>query len=472
MPPSTTYERSSARIDRAFLPAALEIVETPASPSVRLTAFLICLMLLVATIWSWLGWVDLIAVAPGKVMPAGRTKEIQAFETGVVRKILVDDGDSVHAGQPLVALDPTLALADRDRFEEQLMRAQLDAARLNALLGGNGATADSDPFVGIQASDAAIREARGRLAADRAGRQAKLATAELEIAGKRAEKASQEAEIVKADATLAIAIERTNIRLTSFERQLTSRVEYLNAVQQRVELENEKKVIQEKVQVTNAAIQAATTERARILAETERDWRADLQKALHDQSEAQSELVKAQKRAGLTSVTAPVDGVVQDIAVHTEGGVVQPGQMLLRVVPSDGQVVIESVIENKDVGFVKSGQDVEVKVEAYPFTRYGFIHGHVATIARDSAPDPELQQRPHAPQNALGSEPNELRRSGGLVYVARISVDDPTLNVDGIRMPLEPGMAITAEIKTGKRRILDYVLSPVAQRVHDALHER
>lgn len=461
--------RSDAPIERAFLPAALEIVETPASPTLRLTAGLIASAIVAALLWSWFGEVDMIAAAPGKVVPAGRTKQVQAFESGAVRKILVDDGDRVAEGQALVLLDPTIATADRDRFRDQLMRARLDVARLAGLLAET--PAGEDPFAGVEASPEAIAEARGRMAADRAGRDAKLAAADREIAAKRSDRASLAAEIAKIDATLPMSREREQIRRDSFERSVGSKLEYLNAVQGRVELESQRAVTVEKLAASDAAIQAITADRARVAAEIERDWRGDLQRASRDRAEATSELAKAERRTGLTSVVSPIEGVVQDLSVHTEGGVVQAGQQLLRVVPAGGRLLIEVVVENKDVGFVRAGQEAEIKVDAFPFTRYGFLKGRVATVARDAAPDPESQQA-HAGGSPLAGAPGELRRSQGLVYVARITVDAPHLDVDGNRTPVEPGMSVTAEIKTGKRRILDFLLSPIAQRTHDALRER
>ncbi|MBB4199472.1 hypothetical protein CCR94_01545 [Rhodoblastus sphagnicola] len=461
--------RASAPVERAFLPAALEIVETPPSPTARYTGWAICLFLVTALAWSWFGHVDMIAAASGKAAPAGRTKQIQAFETGVVRKILVEDGDRVTAGQPLILLDQTLAGADRDRFADQFMRARLDVARLTALLAEAEGRPLKEAFAGIEAPEDSLREARGRFAADRANRQARLAGADRDIAAKRSERAGLDAQLAKVDASLPMTAERVRIRKYTFEKGIGSKLDYLNAAQQQSELENDRKVTAEKAVATEAALQAAIADRARISAETERDWRSELQKALRDRAEAQSELAKAERRTGLTSVTAPIDGVAQDLAVHTEGGVVQAGQQLLRVAPTDGALVIEAVVENKDAGFVRVGQEAEIKVEAFPFTRYGFLHGKVASIARDATPDPEEQQARGA---TLDHGPNELRRSQGLVYVARITVDDATLDVDGVSTRLEPGMAITAEIKTGRRRVLDYLLSPIAQRTHEALRER
>ncbi len=457
-------------VERAFLPAALEIVETPASPSIRLTGFVICAFLVAAATWGSFGQVDLIATAPGKVVPVGRTKEVQAFEAGSVHKILVDDGAEVKAGQTLILLDPTLATADRDRYRDQLMRADLDVARLTALI--TPPVAGADPFAGVTASPEAISEARGQLAADRADRDAKLAAADQEVASKRADKAGLEAEIAKIDAALPMVQQRTEIRKAGLDRGWGTRLDYLTAAQTEVELVNDRKVTVEKMNAAEAAVQAQIADRERIAAETARDWRSDLEKAARDRSEAQSELAKAERRTGLTSITAPIDGIVQDLAVHTEGGVVQAGQQLLKVVPSKGAVAIEAIIDNKDVGFVHVGQDVEIKVDAFPYTHYGLIKGHVAQIDRDAEPDPETEQQVRTGTQALGDSATEIRRSGALVYVARVTMDAPSLMVDGVRTPIDPGMAVTAEIKTGRRTVIDYILSPIVQHAHDALRER
>ncbi|WP_407050833.1 HlyD family type I secretion periplasmic adaptor subunit [Methyloraptor flagellatus] len=456
-------------VEREFLPAALEIVETPPSPGTRWLGFVLCALFTAVIVWASIGQVDLIATAPGKVVPVGRTKDVQAFEAGTVAKILVDDGTAVKAGQTLILLDPTVATADRDRFREQAMRASLDVARLQALTAPPGTSAD--PFAGLDASPEAIAEARGRYLADRAGREAKLASADLAIAAKRAEAVSYEAEIGKIDAQLPLVRERTRIRKEGSDKGWGSRLDFLNAAQAEAELVNQRKVVVEKHNAAAAAVQAQIADRERLAAETERDWRSDLQRAMRDRAEATSELAKAERRTGLTSVTSPVDGVVADLRVHTEGGVVQAGQQLLRVVPSHGSVMIEAVVENKDAGFVRAGQEVEVKVDAFSYTHYGLIPGRVAQVSKDSQPDPELMQQSRAAQ-PLGDSPDAVRRSGALVYVARIEMADPSLMVGGVRTAIEPGMAVTVEIKTGRRTVIDYLLSPIIRQAHEALRER
>jgi hemolysin D len=162
---------------------------------------------------------------------------------------------------------------------------------------------------------------------------------------------------------------------------------------------------------------------------------------------------------------------VQDLTVHTLGGIVTPAQQLLRIVPANGGIEVEAVIANQDVGFVELGHQAEIKIETFPFTRYGLISGHVRAIARDSVDEPQSEQRRQGSHSA-SDEPGNLERSHQLVYVARISLAETSLNVDGKALDLAPGMAVTAEIKTGKRRALDYLLSPFHRYSHDVLRER
>ena len=161
---------------------------------------------------------------------------------------------------------------------------------------------------------------------------------------------------------------------------------------------------------------------------------------------------KAGQKTELQRLVSPIDGVVQQLAVHTVGGVVTPAQPLLIVVPQDYPVEVEAQFENKDIGFVKEGQPVEIKVETFPFTLYGTIPGKVLTVSDDAVP--------------LDKE------KGGLVYASRVSMDRATMQVEGKRIHLSPGMAVTVEVKTGQRQVIDYLLSPLLKSMQESLRER
>jgi hemolysin D len=171
-------------------------------------------------------------------------------------------------------------------------------------------------------------------------------------------------------------------------------------------------------------------------------------------------------------LTAPVDGTVQQLAVHTEGGVVTPAQVLMSVVPADSHMEIEAMISNRDIGFVRDGQEAEIKIDTFNFTKYGLVHGLVQSVSHDSIqrenPADKSESQRHTGDESDTSEPTGQE----LVYSARIALDQTEMEVDDHMVPLEPGMAVTAEIKTGSRHIIEYLLSPLLRHKQMALRER
>ena len=462
---------ASQLTEREFLPAALEIIETPASPTIRMTAGLISLFFVIALIWSYFGRVDIIATAPGKIIARARTKIIQPYEIGVVRAIHVAEGDRVEKGQLLIELDPTVPQADRVQYQEELAEARLDQIRLRALLDPGTGLTGRDPFTGVSAPPDLVAAARARLDADASEEQEKIAKNDREIAEKRAEEASVDAEIAKIDAALPLVAARRDIREEGAKAEFGSKIAYLQQAQELAEMQHERVATESKRDAAAASISELTIDRQVTESEFKSSLLEDLAKADREATEAQNELVKAQQQIALDSLTAPVTGTVQDLAVQTLGGVVTPAQQLLRIVPSEGGVEVEAAISNDDVGFIDVGQDAEIKIATFPFTRYGLIHGRVREVARDSVVDPQTDQRNAGTQSA-DDEPHAVKSAGDLLFGARIVLDKTMIAVDGKEVALEPGMAVTAEIKTGRRRVIDYLLSPFRRQVDESLHER
>lgn len=459
--------KSRTQTERAFLPAALEIVETPPSPTIRVTAALIGLCLTAAIVWAYFGQVDIIATAEGKVIARTLTKIVQTSDTGVVREIDVAEGDRVHPGQVLIKLDPTLSKADQGRYADVLLRAKLDQARLRwEMNGGTG-----DPFAGIAAPPQVIAAARARLQAEQDEQAAKLRKIDQEISEKQSENSEIQAQIAKIDAEVPIIQAREDIRGKALKSGYGNEVDYLQQQQQLVDMQHERVVQQNKHDEVISNLAALSQERQQTQAEFRRNAFGDLEKAERDIAESSAELAKADQRNSLETVTAPVAGVVQDVAVHTLGGVVTPAQQLLRIVPDNAQIEVEAVISNADVGFVEVGQPAEIKVDTFPFTRYGLLHGHVRQIAQDAVEEPATDQ-PRVGSQTASDTPESVQRSSRLVYTARVALDQTSMNIDGKDVPLIEGMAVTAEIKTGRRTVLDYVLSPFHRYSHDVLRER
>ena len=454
----------------AFLPAALEIVETPPSPIGRAIGATIVTIFCLALLWATFGHVDIIASATGKVVPSGRVKLIQPFETGVVRAIRVHDGQSVKAGDVLIELDPTMSTADEEHIRSDLISAQLDVARLRATLADN-----DDPQAVFQppadASADLIAMQRQFLAKQTEEYRAKFASLDRQRVEKEAETASVKAAIDKLQATEPFIEQRVDILKSLSDRGLGSKLTYLEAAQSLSENQKELEVQKSRLDEANATLAALVETRAQEAAEFRRKQFGDLAEADRKAAGLSGDLTKAQERTKLQRLTAPVDGVVQQLAVHTVGGVVTPAQQLAVVVPSDATLEVEAMIPNRDIGFVHVGQEAQIKIDTFNFARYGLLRGKVSTISQDAITRDVSTNAPK--DKASGAENSSSEPTGQeLSYAARVSLDQTQMQVDDTLANLSPGMAVTVEIKTGSRSVISYLLSPLLRYTHDSMRER
>jgi hemolysin D len=454
----------------AFLPAALEIVETPPSPIGHAIGATIVALFCLALIWAIFGHVDIVASASGKVVPSGRVKLIQPFETGVVRAIHARDGQNVSAGDLLIELDPTMTVAEQEHIRSDLIAAQLDIARLRAALS------DSDSAEGVfqppaGASSDLIAMQRQFLAKQTEESRAKLASLDRQRAQKEAERDTIAALISKLEADEPIIRERVDIRKVLLDKALGSRLTYLETLQLLTENQKDAAVQKSRLSEANAALAAVIETRAQAVAEFHRKLFDDLAEAERKAAGLSGDLVKAEQRTKLQLLTAPVDGVVQQLSVYTVGGVVTPAQQLAVVVPSDAVLEIEARISNRDIGFVHVGQVAAIKVDAFNFTRYGIFRGRVVSVSRDAIVrdvPPDKTKDNSADAEGTSSEP----KGQELGYAARISLDQTQIQVGDTLASLSPGMAVTVEVNTGSRRVISYLLSPLLKYKQDALRER
>jgi hemolysin D len=452
-------ERSGDEL--AFLPAALEIVETPPSPIGRAIGAMIILLFCAALLWSWWGTIDIVASAPGKVVPSGRTKVIQPFETGVVRAIRVDDGQAVKAGDVLIELDPTVNAAERDHLRNDFLAERLNIARLRAALaGGDDPTADFTPPA--DADPVLVGAQRALLLNQVTEHRAKVAALMRQAAQKEAEQATTAATIHKLETMIPVVQQRVDIRKTLMEKELGSKLTYFETLQQLVEQQEDLGVQRSRLHESEAAVAALIETRAQAVAEYRHSLSDELAKAEQKASGLAQDLIKAEQKTRLQLLTAPVDGVVQQLAIHTVGGVVTPAQALLVIVPSDSRL---------EIGFVHPGQQAEIKVDTFNFTRYGLLHGEVLSVSQDAV----IRDRPQDRSNdrRLGAQEASSEPQGQeLNYSADISLDRTQMRIEDRMVNLSPGMAVTVEIKTGSRRILSYLLSPLLRYQQEILHER
>ena len=454
----------------AFLPAALEIVETPPSPIGRAIGATIVGFFSLALVWACFSTIDIVATAPGKIIPSGRSKVVQPFEIGVVRAIHVHDGESVKRGDVLIELDQTMNGAKREHLQSDLIATQLDVARLRAAL------ADApDPLAEFrppaEADPALVTMQRQFLLTQTTEERAKLAALDSQKTQKEAERATAAAAIGKIEALIPLLQQQVDMRRTLFEHETGSRLLYLQTVQQLVEQQQELNIQKSHYRESDAAVAAITDTRTQTAAEYRRALFDDLGKAEPKAAGLAQDLIKAEQRTRLQLLTAPVDGIVQQLAVHTVGGVVTPAQPLVVVVPIDSHLEIEASVSNRDIGFVEAGQEAAIKIATFNFTRYGLLHGRVLTVSQDAVgrDDPQ-DQTPDKTQR--GEDAQRTPRNEEPVYAARVSLDRTQMQVENKLVNLSPGMAVTVEIKTGSRTIISYLLSPLRKYRQDSLRER
>jgi hemolysin D len=458
------------RDEFAFLPAALEIAETPPSPIGRAIAGTIIALFCLALAWACLGEIDIVASAPGKIIPSGRSKVIQPFETGVVRAIHVQDGQSVKAGDVLIELDPTMNQSEREHLQGDLIAAQLDIARLRAALGeSNNPVAAFRPPDG--ANPAQISMQREFLVSQTTAQGAKLAALDRQRAQKEAERATISATIDKLEAIIPVVQKRVDIRQALLDKEFGSRLQYFETLQLLVEQQQELVVQKSRYREAEAVVAALVETRAQTEAEYRRSLFGDLVTAEQKAAGLVQDLIKAEQRTKLQLLTAPVDGVAQQLAVHTVGGVVTPAQTLLVIVPMDSQLQIEAMVSNRDIGFVHAGQEAAIKIDTFSFTRYGLLHGQVLGVSQDAIARDKPQDK--STDKIQGTESSTSEPKGQeLVYSARVSLDSTQMQVEDKSVNLSPGMAVTVEIKTGSQAVISYLLSPLLRYKQESLRER
>lgn len=467
LPRSSATRRVAHELE--FLAPAIEIIETPISPAGRTTIRIIIALVTVAFLWAYFGKIDIIATAPGRIIPSGKVKMVQPLEIGVVKSIRVSDGQPVQAGDVLIELDPTTNAADRERIARDLQQAELDVARLTAL-----ATGKADSFVAPQGADPMLSEAaRRQLVAELEQRKAKLLGLDGQIAGKFAERNQAKANIVKLDASMPFVEQRVQIYEKLQANQYVSKIAYLDAQQALSDAKNNRAIAAHQLEAAEAAIEALSESRDEAEADFRRQTLDELAKVRQKAAELRQDHVKAVQRTHLQVLRAPVNGSVEQLTVHTVGGVVTPAQSLMVIVPEGSKLEVEAMLPNREAGFVRAGQEVEVKVEAFTYTRYGLLPGRVEGVSRDALHGEKDQSasQQRSPESAESTGAGTAANSA-TSYVARISLKDTTVETEQGRKSLEPGMTVTTEIKTGQRRVIEFLFSPLLRYAHEALKER
>ncbi|MCB1725079.1 MAG: HlyD family type I secretion periplasmic adaptor subunit [Gammaproteobacteria bacterium] len=426
-----------------FLPAVLEIQERPPSPMGRAVLWVIVACFCAALCWAVLGEVDVVATAQGRIIASGHSKYIQPLEIGTVTAIHVGEGQQVVVGDVLIELDPTGAKADVDRLVHERDLAARDVGRMRTLSSWLTRSGSGNPDPQALATDPLLQrewqEFRDRVAvieAQRAQQQAARLTALRQVD--------------KLDAVLPIVTRRASDFRRLVEKDAIAEQQYLATEQERLETLHDLRSQRQRADEVDAIV---TTLDARITATRSEFRRQALERresAERQLAAVEQELTKARARLDARVITAPVAGTVQQLDVHNVGAVVTPAQKLMVIVPTDEPLEVEATLENKDVGFVAAGQRVEIKVDTFPFTKYGAIGGRVLNVSGDAVFDDHK----------------------GLVYGIRATLERTHVTVNGAPVALVPGMTVTVEAKTGTRRLIEFFLSPLLRYRNEALRER
>ncbi|PQQ25238.1 HlyD family type I secretion periplasmic adaptor subunit [Photorhabdus luminescens] len=435
------------RDEYEFQPGYLEIVERPPAPWARRTAIALTLFLLVVLLWSIVGRLDIHANATGRLLVSSHSKVIQSLEPGEIVAIHVRDGQKVKAGDVLIKLNPIGVEAELKERQEQLNFKRLELARLQALL-----TETPTEHFAVQESipQAQVELAREHLVSIWKEMVANLESLDGEMNVNQANQSARNADITELEKLLTNIKVRLEARRTLAANKLLPKVELLEQEKEKLEIERILSQQYAELAVLKAQYQVLEESRNRYLTKTRREYYDQLNEAQTAVAVMTQQLIKAGEKQRLQSLRAPVDGVAQQLAIHTLGGVVQSAQQLMVIVPDDTPLEAEVMVLNKDVGFVHAGQPVEIKVDSFPYTRYGTIRGKVSHVSKDAVKDEQL----------------------GLVFPAQIQMERSSIAVDEHEVPLQAGMSITAEIRTGERRVIDYLLSPLQQYQSEALRER
>jgi hemolysin D len=462
--------------DRRFLPADLEILETPPSP-VRLALILVISAFAVAAIgWAYFGRIDIVAVAQGKIEPNGRVKVIQPLEPGKVAAILVANGQHVKAGETLIEMDAGDAEAEEAEAQAAYDSFVAEALRRRAAIAAARARRP-DPSPAIDWNNSEPERLRTREEQVLAGDLGQLADT---VSGYDAQIKQKEIERDRAGETMAsqaklIATlqERVDMRLTLAQSGSGTKSSLIDA-QENLHYHQTELVVQKgQMDAAAANIDVLTHERERAYASFIADNAQKLAEAQKQADDSREKLVKAKLKSARMNLTSPIDGVVYGLSVTTIGQVVASGDQLMRLVPEGESPEVEAYLANRDIGFVRSDQNAVVKIESFPFTRYGVLSATVIRVSSDAIPEPDAMlneadaSKAPAEKAFAGAQPTQ-----NLVFPVTLHPDRDYMMIEGRRTPLSPGMAVTVEIATGSRRILEYVFSPLVETASDAMKER
>jgi len=444
---------------REFAPGLVRIEAVAPSPLGRAVLYTAFALVAATLAWAALARLDIVAVAEGKLVPAGYLKIVQPAEQGVVQEIVVREGETVRAGQVLARMDPALSEADARALGADHLARRLALRRIEAQLEGRALAREADD------PPDAFTQAEAQHVANVRAHQNALAQERSVLERARHDLAAAEAVRAKLQQVLPHYREQERAFAKLAEGGFAGKLLYTDRQRERIEREQDLESQESVIAGARAAIAHSEQRIVQIVADYRRQLQAERAEVAPQAERLRQEIVKQAHRHNLLELRAPQAGVVKDLATHTPGTVVAPGTILMTLVPAGERLRAEVWLANDDVGFVRTGQDVKLKLAAFPFQKYGMAKGTVVQISADATEAPN-------PNTRSGALAGRDRPAGPLAFRALIDLEHESIDSDGRRYALAPGMQVIAEVHLGERTVLEYLLSPVRKAFHEAGRER
>jgi hemolysin D len=440
-----------------FAPPLLRLQDAPPNPLGRKVLWTILTLVGVLLLWALIGRLDIVAVAEGKLVPHSYVKIVQPVEAGIVKEILTREGASVKAGDVLMRMDALITDADATALQAELSRKSIALRRIDAELSGKPFKTDPDEPAGL------AREIEAQYRANRASLEAALAEEHSRLIKARQDLSAAQQVKTKLEEVLPYYREQDTAYQKLVKDGFAGNLMGSDKRRERIEKEQE---LNTQMHVIESA-RAGMLQSEKKLTQIESDYRRQLHAERNETQAAveklSQEVAKQTHRKDLLELKAPHDGVVKDLATHTAGTVVQPGTVMLTLVPQDEVLRAEVWVSNDDIGFVRPGQPVKLKLAAFPFQKYGMAEGIVEHLSADAADSSTNNSSPATDKNG---------RSMPLVYKALVAIKSMSLEMSGERYKLSAGMQTNVEILLGTRTVAEYLLSPVQGAWHEAGRER
>ena len=432
-----------------FLTGIHAILHSPVPLTARLFPAVLMALFAIALLWAFASEMDVVSSTQGKIIPSTRVKLIQSMDQAMVKAVLVREGQTVQEGDPLVVFDDTISTADRDRAQRELEVNRARAARLQLLAN---ASVDSIPVLSPVAGVGAKVLADEQVLTEAAWRThtLELRTLDRKTENLRADIRGLEAEVSRLYALIDFSTRRAERMRTLTDKGHATRASLDDAEEELVERKFELATKKETIIGKRADISLTEEEKKTTREKFRQQQLEELSRTEREISSLEKDLLKLEYQINQRVLHTPIDGTVLDLDVHTEGGVVQSAAVLMKIVPKDTPLEVEAQVLNRDIGFVQPGQHVKVKIETFTFTKYGAITGIVRKVAQDATHDDRL----------------------GTIYRTLIDLERDTIEVDGHAVRLKPGMNAMIDIETSRRRVIDYILTPILKYQDEAMRER